>query len=92
MRRAASQYRKAYAYYQELSIPVTIGFINDIDERIDMIQADPYRYRNLYKDFFEVSLYKFPYMMVYKIDEGNKIIFIFSIHHHKQNPKRKYKQ
>lgn len=92
LRRAAAQYAKALAYYQELSIPAAIGFINDVDKRTDMIQADPSRYRSLHKDFFEVSLIKYPYMLIYRIDEINKIIFISSVHHHKQNQKRKYRR
>ncbi len=91
LKKAAAQYEKAIDWYKNKSLLAAIGFIKDVDERINMLQSDPYRYRNTYNQFYEISLRKYPYMVIYKIDDNAGSVLIASIHHHKQNPKRKYK-
>lgn len=47
-------------------------------------------WRNKYKDFYELGTKKYPYTIIYKIDNQNELIIVYSIFHHKRNPLKKY--
>lgn len=91
LKRANIQFEKALNWYESQSPLAATGFLKEMNERMSMLQSDPYRYRNPYKQFYEVSLKKYPYLLIYKINDNKKQVVIVSVHHHKQNPKRKYK-
>jgi plasmid stabilization system protein ParE len=52
---------------------------------------DPLRYRSTYKKLRETSLKKYPYSIVYFVDEKEQLVVIASVYHHKRDPRRKYK-
>ena len=87
---ALSEYHEAIAWYGEKSLIAVDNFIVEVDEKIKKICAAPGLYRNVYKNSREVSLKKFPYAIVYFINEATRTIIITSVYHHKRNPKRKY--
>ncbi len=89
--KALMQYKKAAAWYRERSVSAEENFIASVEERTRKLKHDPYRYRNEHKRFYEVSVKKYPYLLIYLIDEKHQQVLIFSVHHHKQNPKRKYR-
>jgi plasmid stabilization system protein ParE len=91
LQKAAKEYERAIAWYNDISPEVADRFINAVRARIDILQNDPHRYRNTHKQFHEIALKKFPYLLVYVIEENEKQVLISSVHHHKQNPKRKFK-
>ena len=89
---ALQEYAEAIKWYEARSEKAAEQFIADAEGRIELICADPYRYRQTHKLFREISLNKFPYYVVYYIDETNKVVILFSLYHHKRNPKKKYKR
>jgi plasmid stabilization system protein ParE len=87
---AADEYEEAFDWYEERSLIAADGLIVAVQDAITAICANPDRYRNTYKNFHEITLKKYPYNLVYYIDETRKLITITSIYHHKRNPKEKY--
>ncbi len=87
---ALLEYHDAVAWYGEKSLAAMDNFIAAVNVKIRMICAAPRLYRNVYKNSREVSLKKFPYSVVFFINEATKTIIITSVYHHKRNPKRKY--
>lgn len=88
---AAKEYEQAFNWYEKKSYQAADNFIIRVQDAITAICADPYRYRNGYKNLRELSLKKYPYQVIYYIDDAHSTIVIVSIFHHKQNPKKKYR-
>mgnify|MGYP001328678384 CR=1 FL=1 len=89
---ALAEYKDGVFWYKERSEKAAINFVIAINERIAKICLNPLLYRNIYEHFRETSLKKYPYCIVYFIDEDKKIIIISSVYHHKRNPKKKYRK
>ncbi len=87
---AANEYEDAFIWYERKSVIAADKFIIPIQNAIDAICNHPYRYRNMYKNLRELSLKKYPYNLVYFIDDKKKLIIITSIYHHKRNLEGKY--
>jgi plasmid stabilization system protein ParE len=87
---AANEYEAAYSWYIEQSIKAAENFVIAIDEAINVICANPHRYRNSYKELREITLKKYPFYLIYLIDERKKTIIITSVYHNKRNPDKKY--
>lgn len=90
--RALTEYKEAVVWYKERSEPAAANLITAVKSRIEAICNDPLRYRNAYKIFRETSLKKYPYYIVYFVDEITKTVIITSLYHHKRNPKKKYRK
>jgi plasmid stabilization system protein ParE len=87
---AANEYEAAYSWYTERSQKAGDRFITTVEEAIDTICENPYRYRKSYKELREVILKKYPFYLIYSIDEKKKTILIVSVYHQKRNPDKKY--
>lgn len=57
---------------------------------VDKICADPYRYRNTYKEFREFYWKKYHYHIIFFLDDDKGEVVIFSLYHSSSNPKNKY--
>lgn len=55
-----------------------------------MICEHPKRWRNTYKGFYEINVRKYPFLIIYIIDEIEKIVVVTSVYHHKRNPENKF--
>jgi len=87
---ALAEYKEAVAWYNERSEIAALNFITELKEKIDAICKDPFRFRIAYRHFRETSLKKYPYYVIYYVDEIDEHIVISSIFHHKRNPENKY--
>jgi plasmid stabilization system protein ParE len=87
---AANEYEAAYSWYFERSKKAAENFIIAVDIAIEGVCADPYRYRKTYRELREITLKKYPFYLIYLVDERKKIIIITSLYHNKRNPDKKY--
>jgi len=67
------------------------GIVKEVEMKVKTICENPFQYRNTYKHFREVALKRFPYYVIYSIDQNNKIVYIAAIYHASRNPKKKYR-
>lgn len=87
---AFQEYSDAVNWYMQHSSKAAVIFTKEVKNRIQLICTDPYRYRNNYKNFYEVSVRKFPFYIIYFIEDQKQLIVIASVYHHKRRTKRKY--
>lgn len=87
---ALVEYREAVEWYTERSILAAENFVLAVGDGVKAICKSPHRNRNTYADFREISLKKYPYYIVYPVDDKNMIVVITSVYHHKRNPTAKY--
>lgn len=87
---AADEYEDAFDWYEQKSIIAADNLIVAVQDAITAICANPYRYRNTYKNLRELTLKKYPYNLIYLIDENKKLITVISLYNHKRHPKGKY--
>ncbi len=88
---AQHDYEQSLQWYSERSTDAAEKFVQAIDNALQLICDSPYRWRNKYKKYHEINLRKYPFTIIYTIEEDNSLLVILSIYHHKRNPKRKYK-
>lgn len=89
---AQAEYEVALAWYLERSVLAAENFVEEVDHIIELICQTPYRWRNEYDDYRELGLKKYPYSIVYTIEEENKVVVVSSIYHHSRSPVRKYRK
>ena len=89
---ALNEYEDATFWYREKSIRASERFVIEVETTLKTICSDPYKYKNTYKNLREVSLKKYPFNLIYFIDDVKKIVTITSVFHHSRNLKKKYKK
>ena len=87
---AQIEYEEALDWYLERSQKAAEGFVNSIDAALYKICTHPFRYKNTYKHFHEIGLNKYPFILIYSIEEPDNIIAVWKVFHYKKNPKKKY--
>lgn len=88
---AYQEYIKAYEWYELKQKGLGAKFMYAIEKRLNQILQHPEYYSKQYKNYREVKVENFPYMIVYEIFNLKQIIHIAAIHHSKRNPKQKYR-
>lgn len=89
---AQEDYEQSLKWYAERSIDAAEKFVTEVNTALQLICTNPHRWRNKYKSFYEISLNKYPFTIIYAIEGDEKLIVVSSIYHHKRNPKRKYRK
>jgi plasmid stabilization system protein ParE len=88
--KALAEYEEAVTWYRNNSIEAAENFKVAVEERLTALKSEPDRYRNTYKEFYEIALNKYPYILIYLIDETKKNVIISSVFHTKRNPDNKF--
>ena len=89
---AQIEYEESIQWYAARSGPAAVNFIKAVDAALLLICANPQRWRNKYKNYHELGLKKYPFSIIYIINEAEEMIVVTSIYHHKRNPKNRYKK
>ena len=89
---ALNEYKEAISWYLERSELAAEGFVKEVNEKLAVVCKDPFRFRNTYKYYREISLKKYPYYIVYLVDEVKKVVVVSSVYLHKRNPQKKYRK
>lgn len=89
---AQLDYEEALQWYAERSARAAENFATAINYALRLICEHPTRWRNEYRTFYELGVKKYPYTIVYTIEEAPQLIAISSIYHHKRSLKKKYRK
>lgn len=89
--RADKELLESVAWYKEKSIFVSENFKFQVDLLISRIEKQPDFFRISYRNYREAKTSRFPYSVVYFVNEKEQEIVITSIFHQKRNPKKKFK-
>lgn len=89
---AQVDYEESLLWYLERSETAALNFVAAIDNTINLICEHPKRWRNPYKNFRELSLKKYPFAIIYIIEEDPKVVVITAIYHHKRMPNKRFRR
>ena len=88
--RAQEEYETSVDWYAKRSEQATVKFINAVTAALELICEHPYTYKKFKTNCYEAILKKYPFSIIYTIEDFSESIIILSIFHHKRNPKKKY--
>ena len=88
--RAITDIEKAKKWYNEQEIGLGVKFSDHIFRSFDSIHKRPLGYPNKYGQTREMVVKKYPYLIIYTIEE--RFIFILRVFPCRTNPKSKYKK
>lgn len=89
--RAISETKEAYTWYESQSNGLGERFLTVLEKYQNSILSNPELYKKSYKNFREIYLNSFPFLLVYYWNKEKKEIIIISVFHCSRNPKKKYK-
>jgi plasmid stabilization system protein ParE len=81
---ALTEYAEAVQYYTEQRIEVAQAFINSIEDTVYRIREAPTRYAAIYDDVRRCMAKKFPYGILYTIEQD--YILILAVMHCSREP------
>ncbi|XOV92685.1 MAG: type II toxin-antitoxin system RelE/ParE family toxin [Bacteroidota bacterium] len=73
LERAQLEYEDAVRWYAERSISAAENLIKSVEYSLKLICDNPYRWKNEYQKFHELGIHKFPYQIIYFIDERKNV-------------------
>ena len=88
---AQKEYETSVSWYSERSLKAATMFVKGVDKAISDICNNPRHYRNDYKHYYERKVYKYPFTIVYTIEENLQLIIVIAVYHQKRNPDNKYR-
>jgi len=89
---AQEEYESSISWYGERSWAAAGQFAEAIDHALELICEHPFRWRNEYRNYYEIGVKKFPFSIIYTVDEDQEIVIISAVYHHSRNPKKKYRK
>jgi toxin ParE1/3/4 len=85
---AEEELSDAYDWYEEQQVALGNKFYNEINHYLTLIENNPYHFPVKYvEELHSAALNKFPYLVIYWIDEINLTVFVVSIFHTSRDPK-----
>ena len=85
--RALTDIQNAIDYYDEQLPGLGERFNTAIEKHIEAIAINPF-YQVRYKDYRALPINKFPYMIVFFINETTQTVYILSVFNTFQSPKK----
>ena len=79
---ASLELRSAIVYYEEQSTGLGLRFLNHVEATIELILRHPEAWRSISENHRLCRVMKFPYGLIYAIDNDG-IIFVATMHLHK---------
>ena len=89
---ADKEFSEAYQWYEERLEGLGSRFIESIGDQLNQITNDPLSHPKKKGSFREAKADSFPYLIIYKVYDKKKTIFISAIYHTSRNPRKKYRK
>lgn len=84
---AEDELADAYDWYEEQQPQLGNRFYNEINYYLNLLEKDPYLFPVKYAEELRIaSTNKFPYIIIYWIDEAKRIVYVVSIFHTSREP------
>jgi len=85
---AEKEMSDAFDWYQEKQLGLGNRFYGEVDHHLSLIANNPYRFPIKYtQGIRSASLNKFPYLVIYWIDDTNLKVIVLSVFHTSRHPK-----
>lgn len=89
---ALKETEDSFQWYEDRLPGLGKRFIGAIDKSIIQILQHPEGYPAKKGKYREISLNKFPYLIIYEVVKKQRVIYILHIFHMRRNPRLKYKK
>jgi plasmid stabilization system protein ParE len=89
--KAQEDIENSFDWYLQRSIPAAEGFLTELDEVIGRICLDPQMWPSYEEGLREMLMERYPYTVVYLVDEQARSVIIISVFHQSRHPKGKYR-
>jgi len=89
---AIQELTEAFLWYEEQQIDLGKEFRTKVYDRLNQVCNNPLHNQISNKNFRSALTDKFPFLIVYFIDEKNHLIVVTAIFHTSRNPKSKFKR
>ncbi len=87
---AVEMAENAYQWYEEQQTGLGDLFMSELDSCYDKIEVWPISYNIIRKDFRQIVLKRFPFVIVYKIVQER--VVVYSVFHTSRNPRKKFRK
>jgi hypothetical protein len=87
---AKKEWLDASVYYELQKKGLGEKFSSALQEYLKLIQESPKHYQKTKKEYREILVSPFPFVIVFRIDKPENAIVVVSIFHTKRKPKLKY--
>jgi plasmid stabilization system protein ParE len=81
---AESEILAAQDWYDERATGLGFEFARMVDAAIALLSRNPHQFQRIGGEYRRVLLRRFPYMLIYTIDENS--VFVLSCFHQRQEP------
>lgn len=88
--RAIEMAKEAYDWYEEQQIGLGDLFLKELDGCFGRAEKLPLAYARVRKDFRQVLLTTFPYVVVFEILKSD--VVVYAVFHTSRNPRKKFKK
>jgi plasmid stabilization system protein ParE len=89
---AIKELTEAFLWYEEQQSGLGKEFRAEVFIKLGKICNDPFHYKISYKKFHEALTERFPFLIVYFVDEKNRLVIVTAIFHTSRNPRSKFKR
>lgn len=90
--KAIAEIETSYKYYEEQKIGLGNEFVEAVFNEINYIQEQPLHFRKFIKNYRQLKIKRFPFLIVYEVVKNKNEIVILSVFHTSRNPKGKIKK
>ncbi len=89
---AIDELKEAFLWYEEQQSGLGKEFRTEVYNKLSKVCNNPFHYKIPSKKFHEALIKRFPFLIVYFVDEKNELIIVTAIFHTSRNPKSKFKR
>jgi plasmid stabilization system protein ParE len=85
---AEEELSDSYDWYEEQQPGLGNRFYNEISYYLSLLENNPYQFPVKYiQELRTVAINKFPFLIIYWVDEVNDVVYITSVFHTSRNPR-----
>jgi hypothetical protein len=88
--RAIEMAKEAYDWYEEHQEGLGDSFLLELERCYDKIESLPALYAKINKNFRQIILRTFPYVVVFEILKND--VVVYAVFHTSRNPRKKFKK
>ena len=88
--RAIEMIKEAYDWYELQQPGLGDLFLKDIESCYDKLEANPVSYAKIRKNFRQILLKTFPYVLVFEIMKTE--VVVYTVFHTSRSPRKKFKK
>jgi len=81
---------QAYKWYEKRQPGLGDSFLNEVDDCYDRIESAPLLYAKIEKNFRQILLRSFPYVLVFEIIDND--VVVYAVFHTSRDTRKKFKR